>query len=164
MNRKTMRIASAGFVAAAALVLSPAGQAIAAPEQVAITVFATGNTVTVNIANLTTADIFCAAFGNTVGGVDPQLDTIDFSLGMGTGLSGGEFDFVTIHPGNTPFAFPNIPAGEYQVDWACSNGYTSDLNHEEWGTPVAISTQATTTPSFVTVTSAPPAPPRFGSS
>lgn len=159
-----LRITIAISTLSAAIVCAQAGTATAAPDEVAITASSDGNSVTVTVGNNTADKIFCTVFGNTAGGVDPAQDPIDFSIGMGSVLTGGQLEPVTFPIGTTPLTFADVPAGQYQVDWACANNNVGDAGHEEWGTPLAISAQATTQPTLVTVTDPASPPPLFGSS
>ncbi|MDH6290869.1 hypothetical protein [Rhodococcus opacus] len=163
MNRLTARAAVAAVAAAAPLAFLTAGTAAAAPQDVALTASAAGSTVITTIANNTGADLFCMVYGTTPG-TNPEVDPIAFSAGLGDKLTGGSLDPVTIPSGGGPLTFPDIPVGEYQVDWACANNYSGQPGHEEWGTPSAISASATAEPVHVTVSAAPPSVPSlFGS-
>ncbi|MBC2644809.1 MULTISPECIES: hypothetical protein [unclassified Rhodococcus (in: high G+C Gram-positive bacteria)] len=159
---KLRSVSLAVFAAVPAVALLTAGTAAAAPEDVALTATVSGSTVTTTITNNTGADVFCMIYG-TKPGTNPEVDPITFSAGLGDWLEGAALDPVKIPAGGGPLTYPDIPVGEYQVDWACVNNYSGEPGHEEWGTPGAISAYATTQPVLVTVSAVPAPAPAPGS-
>lgn len=141
-----------------ASVVIGAGAASAAPGEpsvVTLTASAQRTTVTTTLHNESGGDLRCVVYATTPGG-NPFEDGFVFSQGMGDVLAGGSPEFFPIREGKTTLNFRNIPAGQYSVDWGC----TDDVG-KTWGTRSAWSTGATTEPTPVTVV-APPT--RFGSS
>lgn len=138
--------------ASAALVLVAAGAASAAPSDVTVSAGSGGNVITAAVNNSTDADIYCAFLLMNAGATydDPVLDSVGFVY--------GEPPSLVVAPGSHPVKFTKLPAGNYQVDWACQNvtsGKPRPEIPEGWGTPAAISSSATAEAAPVSVVDEP---------